>query len=87
VTKSATDYETETQTIHDTKNNKSKLIKFVRNYDSGAGLSNCEHKKMSSYMVWSHVWQTVHMWHYCWQQNLLPLCVDRIIYWVISCLE
>ena len=45
------DYETETQTIHYTKNNKSKLIKFVRNYDSGVGLSNCEHKKMSSYMV------------------------------------
>jgi ribosomal protein L7/L12 len=51
VTTLAKDYETEIQTIHDTKNNKINLIKFVRNYDSDVGLSNCKHMKMSSYVV------------------------------------
>jgi hypothetical protein len=46
-TKLSKDYGTGIQTIHDIKNNKIKLMEFVRYCDSGAGLSN--HKRMKKY--------------------------------------
>jgi hypothetical protein len=49
VTKLAKDYGIRMQTIRDIKNNKIKLMEFVRDYDSGAGPSNRKSMKNSSY--------------------------------------
>jgi hypothetical protein len=51
VTKLSEDYGIGIQTVHDIKNNKIKVMDFVRDYDSGAGPSNCKSMKKSSYKV------------------------------------